>query len=120
MDFKKYWIIVHLANIYLFSVKILKMKSITIEFHETDESLLMALLKKFNFRWISEKNIQPELQPEPEEDFSVLPPEREALLSLSEWDDESLEKIENSHTYFKPVRTENRKHFERIPNLKIL
>ncbi len=35
-----------------------------------------------------------------EDDYAVLPPEREALLHLSDWDDESIQKIEQAHTSF--------------------
>ncbi len=35
-----------------------------------------------------------------EEDYTVLPPEREALLHLSDWDEESIQKIKQAHTSF--------------------
>ncbi len=34
------------------------------------------------------------------QDYTELPPEREALLHLSEWEEESLQKIEQAHESF--------------------
>ena len=66
---------------------------------------LLTLLKKASFIYdiqIVQNDIENQstksFHNDIEEDYTTLPPEREALLHLSDWDEESLQKMEQAHS----------------------
>ena len=77
---------------------------------------LLALLKKASFIYdveiiqtdiADQTNINPNNLYETEEDYNVLPPEREALLHLSDWDEESLQKVEQARSSFNQLASKS-------------
>lgn len=69
---------------------------------------LLALLKKASYIYDVEV-VQTDMSDQfninldnvnEDEDYTVLPLEREALLHLSDWDEDSLQKVEQAHSSF--------------------
>ena len=76
---------------------------------------LLALLKKASYIYdvevvqtdmLDQFNINLDYVNE-EEDYAVLPPEREALLHLSDWDEESLQKVEQARSSFNQLASKS-------------
>ena len=73
---------------------------------------LLALLKKASYIYDVEivQTDMPDqfnINLDEKEDYTVLPSEREALLHLSDWDEESLQKIEQAHSSFNQLTSKS-------------
>ena len=73
---------------------------------------LLALLKKASYIYDVEivQTDMPDqfnINLDEKEDYTVLPPEREALLHLSDWDEESLQRIEQAHSSFNQLTSKS-------------
>ena len=73
---------------------------------------LLALLKKASYIYDVEivQTDMPDqfnINLDEKEDYTVLPSEREALLHLSDWDEESLQRIEQAHSSFNQLTSKS-------------
>ena len=76
---------------------------------------LLALLKKASYIYDVEV-VQTDMSDQfninldnvnEDEDYTVLPLEREALLHLSDWDEDSLQKVEQAHSSFNQLASKS-------------